>query len=124
MKAAAEKMENAARTLEKESEGMNAYAAETRLQFDTLVQLQMQERQAIEKRHSEETKDIRKHYGRIIAGLIITLVVILGAIVGSIVYVFANYDIGVISTYQEVDSSDNSVSNIWDGIECNYPGKN
>lgn len=114
MKAAAEKMENAARTLEKESEGMNAYAAETRLQFDTLVQLQMQERQAIEKRHSEETKDIRKHYGRIIAGLIITLMIIMGGIVGTVVYFLANYDIATV--YQETDIGGDGYNLINDGI--------
>ena len=115
MKAAAEKMENAARTLEKESEGMNAYAAETRLQFDTLVQLQMQERQAIEKRHSEETKDIRKHYGRIIAGLIITLMIIMGGIVGTVVHIFSTYEL-IPSFEQTVTASGNGDSVINDGI--------
>lgn len=88
---------------------------EMRLQFETMMQMQMEERDAIDKRYKEETASIRKHYGRIIAGLILTLCMIIGSVVGAVIYLFSNYDFAV-ATYQDVISGENGVSNIYDGI--------
>ena len=51
----------------------DAVVAETRLHFDTLVQLQMEERQQSEERHAREKQEIRSHYRRIVAVLAVTV---------------------------------------------------
>ena len=62
-----------AKRLENASATTDAVVAETRLHFDTLVQLQMEERQQSEERHAREKQEIRSHYCRIIAVLAVTV---------------------------------------------------
>ena len=89
----------------------NSMMAETRLQFDTLIEMQKDERIEMQKMFHEQLDKTRKHYGRIIISLVLTLVILIGGIVGTIGYILANFDI-IGTTYQE--TYDSSVIN--DGI--------
>lgn len=62
-----------AKKLRDASAATDAVVAETRLHFDTLVQLQMDERQQSEERHAKEKQEIRSHYRRIVAVLAVTV---------------------------------------------------
>lgn len=88
--------------------------AETRLQFDTLIATQQSERMELHKMHQEEMHKVRKHYGRIIAGLILTLAILLGGIIGGVIYVLSNYEIGYITQDTYVGGDGNST--IYDGV--------
>lgn len=111
-----------AETVKEMTDKANAMVAETRIQFDTLVTLQNDERKDMRESFRNErakfldafqaeTAALRKHYGRIIAGLLIALVILLGGIVGTVGYFMANFDF-VSTTYQETHDS----SQIQDGI--------
>lgn len=100
--------------LEQTAEQAHALMAEMRLQFETMTQIQSEERREIDKRHKEDMSAVRKHYGKIIAGLIIALVVLISGIFGGAVYLLANFDFAVVST-QTVDN--NSIN--YDGININ-----
>lgn len=88
-----------------------AMMAETRMQFDTLVTMHSDERREMRQAFQAEKDKMRKHYGRIIAGLIIALTALLGGIIGGFVYVVSNFDI-IGATYQETYDE----SQIQDGI--------
>lgn len=96
----------------------DAMMAETRLQFDTLVTMQHEERIEMQKMFNEQLEKQRKHYGNIILGLIIALVILIGGIVGGAAYILSNYDI-VTGTYQEVYVGGDGSSTIEDGIHIN-----
>lgn len=91
-----------------------AMMAETRLQFDTLIAMQSDERKEMRHAFHEEKEKMRKHYGRIIAGLILTLVIILGAIIGGAVYIFSNFEF---ASYEQVATvGGDGTYTIFDGI--------
>lgn len=99
----------------------NVALSEMRLQFDTLAEMQKEERIELAKIHKDEMDSMRqshekqvKHLKHIIIGLILTLCLIISGIVGSVIYVLANYDIE--TTYQYVTVGGDGESNIHDGI--------
>lgn len=108
-----------AETIRSMTDKANAMAAETRLQFDTLVTIQKEERIEMQKLHNEDMDKLRKHYGRIIIGLIIALALFIGGLFGSVIYVLANYDI-VTGNTQDVYVGGDGQSTINDGIHYNY----
>lgn len=61
--------QKSAKKLESISNVTDAVVAETRLHFDTLVQVHAEELQQSEERHAKEKEQMRKHYGKIIAAL-------------------------------------------------------
>lgn len=71
----------------------NMAVTEMRIQFETLAEMQKEERIETQKLFKEEKDGMRKHYGRIIIGLIIALCVLIGSIAGAIIYILSNYDI-------------------------------
>lgn len=94
---------------------------EMRLQFETLLEMQKEERIELSKIKKEELDGLResfekqtKHLKHIIIGLILTLCLILGSIIGGVVYVLSNYEIE--TTYQNVTVGGDGESNIHDGI--------
>lgn len=91
---------------------------EMRLWNDTLAEMYKEERLEQQKNFSEQMDKMRKHYGRIIAGLIISLCLFIGGVIGGVIYVISNYEFAFY-TEQNVDSSDNSTSTINDGIHVN-----
>lgn len=117
MAVTSEKMEETAKKLDNAAKTADAVVAETRLHFDTLVQLQMEERQQSEERHAKEKEQIRKHYFKIIAGLIITLFLLIGGIFGTVIYLFTNYDFATM--YQEQVVGENGNPIIYDGVYYN-----
>lgn len=98
---------------------------EMRLQFETLLEMQKEERIELSKIKKEELDGLResfekqtKHLKHIIIGLILTLCLILGSIVGGAIYILANFDI-VIPYYQDAHVGGDGESNINDGIHIN-----
>ncbi len=102
--------------LEKSVDKTNAMSAKARMELDALAEVQSEERLKMQEMNNAQISDMRKHYGRIIMGLIITLAIILGGIVGGTIYLIANYDFAV-ATYQNISSDNNSNATIYDGIE-------
>lgn len=117
MAVTSEKMEETAQKLKDASKVTDAVVAETRLHFDTLVQLQMEERQQSEERHAKEKHEIRSHYGKIIAGLIVTLFLLIGGIFGTVLYLFTNYDFATAYQEQTIGGDGNPI--IYDGVYYN-----
>lgn len=114
MAVTSEKMEETAKKLDNAAKAADAVVAETRLHFDTLVQLQMEERQQSEERHAREKHEIRSHYGKIIFGLIITLFLLIGGIFGTVLYLFTNYDFSTAYQEQTIGGDGNPI--IYDGV--------
>lgn len=104
-----------AETIRSMTDRANAMAAETRLQFDTLVTMQKDERIEMQKLHNEDMDKLRKHYSRIIIGLILTLAIFIGGLFGAVIYFLANYEIST-TTFQEVYDE----GTINDGIHYRY----
>lgn len=94
-------METLFEELNQATEGANMLATQFHLQFETMEELQKEE---------------RERYTRIIMGLIIALVVLIGSIVGGAIYLFANFDIGY---YQTADVGGDGQATIHDGIHFN-----
>lgn len=115
----AKKLEDNARELESQSDRTNLALAEMRLQFETMMEMQKQERADMAKLHAETEDKIRKHYGRIILGLILTICLILGGIIGGAIYLFSNFDIDFGTYIQEPTVGGNGNSTIYDGIHYN-----
>lgn len=108
--------------LEECLESTNAVASKARLQLDAFAEIQSEERVKTQTMHKEEKDEMRNHYEkiitkltRVIIGLLIVLVIILGSIIGGTIYVLANFDFAV-ATYQTQDITDGGSANIYDGI--------
>lgn len=119
MKETSERMEETAKKLRDASKVTDAVVAETRLHFDTLVQLQMDERQQSEERHAKEKQEIRSHYAKIIFGLIITLFLLIGGIFGTVLYLFTNYDFAAYTSAQDLYIGGDGNQDVYDGIHFN-----
>lgn len=107
---------------------------EVLLQFDTMAQLQKEERMELEKlfaqersesrqQHAEERASMRKHYQRIIIAISLVLLLIVGSLVGGIIYLFSNFDFAF-EAYQEVSAEGGGNSTIEDGIHVEIPDRN
>lgn len=105
-------METLFEKLNQATEGANMLATQFHLQFETMAELQKDEREAIRKHYDS----IIQKYTRIIMGLIIALVVLIGIIVGGAIYLFANFDIGY---HQTADVGGDGQATIHDGIHFN-----
>lgn len=105
LKNQAETVNNQAKEVKKMADGASIAMAEMRLQMETLVEV-----------HKEEKADMRKHYGRIIMALILIICLIIGSIVGGVIYVLSNYDIGVVNYTQNAYSEVGGDNIINDGI--------
>lgn len=66
----------------------DAVVAETRLHFDTLVQVHAEELRQSAERHAREKQQMRKHYRRMIAALAV-IVCLCVVTAGAILYEFA-----------------------------------
>lgn len=116
-----EKLDSIAVRLEKAVEETSALAAESRLKFDAMVEMQSDERLKMQEMFLKEKQDLLTHFeqsdkrkNKIIIGLIIALVVLIGGIVGGAFYVLSTFDIGVFS--QDVQADGSSTAIIYDGI--------
>lgn len=104
-----------AEKLKEIASGANVALTEMRLQFETMMEMQKEERLERERMYNDEKDKMRKHYGRIIIGLILTICLILGSIMGAAIYIFSNFEFAF-ETYQDVHSDNNGTSTIYDGI--------
>lgn len=110
-----------AKELENMSNGTNLALSEMRIQFETLAEMQKEERietqkmhnEAIEKLMERHAKDIA-HWKHIVIGLIVTLSLFIGGLIGTAAYILTNFDIGVV--YQDVYVGGDGESTINDGI--------
>lgn len=107
--------------LNKATDKANILATEMLVQFDTMAQLQMQEREHMNKLQAEEREAMRKHYGRILGGVIAALVILIGGIVGGAFYIFTHFDLGVITTQSPVIDGDGRII-VNDGIHLDPNG--
>lgn len=95
---------------------------EVMLQFDTMAQLQKDERLELQRLFAEERADIRKHYGKIVLTLSILLLLIIGSLVGGAVYLLSTFDFDFRPYYsQDVSAEGGGNSTIEDGIKINQP---
>lgn len=115
-------MEKAIENLNEQAEKLKHIAGSTdlaisemRIQFETLAEMQKEERLVTQEMHNKEMESVRKHYGRIIMGLILTIVLIIGSLVGAAIYLFTNFEF-TFGSYQELHSGSNGSSTIYDGI--------
>ncbi len=117
-------MENPVENLNEQVEKLNDVTVKTdlaltemRLQFETMMEMQKEERIETQKMHNEEMASMRKHYGRIIMGLIITICLIIGSVVGGLVWFFSNYGTGLGYEFlQELTVGGNGDPTVYDGI--------
>lgn len=117
----------AAEKLAEAVEEMNVAEQRFMCQFDTIEQLYFEKEKLYlermseaEERHTKEKDAMRNHYGKIILTLAITLLLLVGGLVGGMIYLFANYDFGVV-TYQDVSVGNDGDSTIEDGIQMHFP---
>lgn len=113
--------------------------ARQRYEFDAMAEMQSEERQEMQRLFAQERKTTHelyvkekevlahnyenqsKHYKQIIMGLIFTLAILLGGVVCGVVYLFTNFDFGVVGA-QDVISDNYGNSIIYDGITVNTDG--
>lgn len=96
----------------------NMALTEMRIQFETLAEMQKEERIQTQKMHNEEKDSMRKHYFKVIIGLIATLIILIGGIIGGIMYFLSNYDLRI-EYGQDLYVGGNGDQNIHDGIHVN-----
>ena len=83
--------------------------------MDDMEKRHAEERESMRKQNIEEKESMRKHYQRIIFSISLVLLLIVGSLVGGLIYLFSNYDIGY-EVYQEVSAEGGGDSTIEDGI--------
>lgn len=105
----------------------DAASTQTALMTDTILQLQkekdcewMARIDSIDERHLKEKSEMRKHYQKIIFTISLALLLIVGSLIGGLIYLLSNYDIGF-EVYQEVSAEGGGDSTVEDGIRYNYP---
>lgn len=107
---------NPKEVFENASDRAEIVMTESRLSIEMILESQKDERQQMEERHARELESVRKHLGRIIFALVLTLILLVGSALGGIIYILMNYDIGVISYTQDVYADNGSTSIVEDGI--------
>ena len=93
-------------------------ATNAQLQLDTMSEMYKEKEIRLYEIFTKEKETIIKHYTRIILGLVLALVVLLGSIVGAVVYVLSNYEFEF-GSYQIADVGGDGTANIYDGIHFN-----
>lgn len=120
-------LEDTVKEVEHYTEGANLALTEMRLQFDTLSEIQKEERIEYQKMHNESIKEIMdrhekdiKHWKHICMALILTLALFIGGIVGAVAYFLSNYSIAYVDEFvQDVSVGGDGTSTINDGIHYN-----
>lgn len=111
-----ERVKMAAEKLEEAANEMNVAEQRFMCQFDTIEQLYFEEKKLL----IEQMEKMRQHYFKIILTLTLSLLLLIGGLVGGMIYLFANYDFGVV-TYQDVSVGNDGDSTIEDGIQMHFP---
>lgn len=124
------KVKNVAEEAEKVkamSDSANLALTEMRLQFDTIAEIQKEERIEYQKMHNESVKEIMdrhekdiKHWKHICIGLILTLVLFIGGLIGTVAYILTNFSFEYVDSFaQDVYVGGDGTSTINDGIHYN-----
>lgn len=126
----AENLKEKAETLENLANGTNIAIQEMRIQFETLAEMQKEERLATQEMHNKEKEQMREHHDKevrhwkhICIGLIATIILIIGSLVGGTIYVINEFDFTILddpSFSQYLDIGGNGNPTINDGIHYNY----
>lgn len=90
----------------------------TLVQFDTLVQLQSEERIEMQKMYNDTLEKERTHYRKIIIFLILTIILLVGGIAGGFIYLISNYDFAVVTSQDANVGGDGNIE-IHDGASSN-----
>lgn len=125
-----EYLKMAERVMDETVSAANVAMAQSTVALDTMLQLQSDERKEkdrsflealdkIEARHAEDRDKMRKHYQRIILTLALSLLLIIGGLVGGMAYLFSNFDFGVV-TYQNNSFGNDGSPTIEDGIHIEH----
>lgn len=109
-------LETAAKKIENYTEGANMALTEMRLWNDTMAEMYKEERLEQQKSYCDQMDKMRKHYGKIIVGLIIALCILISGAVGGLFYVLQNFDF--VTYYQELNENGGD-ANLYDGIHYN-----
>lgn len=107
----------------------NVATAQAAVALDTMLQLQKEKDteylttiENIDKRNIEERANIRKHYQKIILALALTLLLIIGSLIGGVIYIVSNFDFEFQPSYsQSVSAEGGGDSTIEAGINVNWP---
>lgn len=133
MRSETEYMKMAERVMDETVSAANVAMAQSTVALDTMLQLQSDERKEkdrsflealdkIEARHAEDRDKMRKHYQRIILALALTLTLVIGAIIGGVIYIVSNFDFEFQPSYsQSVSAEGGGGSTIEAGINVNWP---
>lgn len=113
-----EKFEKILEDMESIAEKSSLAATNAQLTIETISELYKEKEIKLIETQEKEREALHKHYGRIIVGLILTLVILLGSIIGGSIYLFTNYDFGIV-TYQDMDIGGSGNQDIHDGIHYN-----
>lgn len=123
VKSVAKKAENAVNAID----NANLALTEMRLQFDTMAEIQKEERLEYQKMHNEamakkdeqHEKEI-KHWKHICMALILAIALFIGSIFGAVAYFLSNYNIAYVDEFvQDVNVGGDGTSTINDGIHYN-----
>lgn len=122
----ANELEKKAESLDKITSEANLALTEMRIQFETLAEMQKEERLLLQKMYNDSVEKLSdrhekqiKHWKNIVIGLIVTICLIIGSIIGGAIYLFANYDI-LVGYAQESYVGGDGTSTINDGIHINH----
>lgn len=127
-----EMLEMAAEKLEKTVEEVNQVEERLMCQYDTMSELFFEEKKLLldqladerkrydeaEKRHAEKEEAILRRDGRIMLAISLALLLVIGSLIGAIIYVTSNYDIAY-EVYQDVSAEGGGDSTVEDGIHLN-----
>lgn len=131
MQAEMEYVKMAEKLMNETVDAANVAMAQSAVALDTMLQLQSDERkekdkaflEAIEnmqKRHAEEMGETRKHYQKIILAIALALLLIVGSLIGGVIYVVSNFDFEFEPSYsQDISAEGGGDATIEDGIHIN-----
>lgn len=119
-------LEDTVKEVEHYTEGANLALTEMRLQFDTLSEIQKEERIEYQKMHNESIKEIMdrhekdiKHWKHICISILLLFALFIGSLIGGTIYFLSNYDIAFGYT-QDLYIGNNGENTINDGIHYNF----
>lgn len=119
MEEARKKLEKSAEDLEQLTSRTSIALSEMRLQFEAITEIQKDERETMYKVHQEEIEKVRKHYGKIVCGLLMTIILLIVGVIGGVIYVFHNYDFQSYSLTQDMNIGGAGENTINDGLHFN-----
>lgn len=89
--------------------------------YEMQLERHLEEKKDLLDRHEAEKDKMRKHYRNIILAITIPFTLFISMLIGTIIYIFSNYDIamGDMDFIQDIQAGDNGTAIIEDGIEFN-----